>query len=202
MRAGRLPLGVDIGASRVRVAYAQRDRAGAAHLIAVAARDVEAECGRCGRRRNASRVVEELGREIGARRSQCRDRRAALGSVAQDRALSEDGVGRAPSCRGIRGGAVAGLGLKRRADAGARARRQSRRAAACRRRGPRTGALGSGWHPQTRRLSNRRRGLQPLSRCAARSRLADAVLDIGLRRSVLYGFGAHGPLAIENSWRR
>lgn len=65
VKARSLPLGVDIGRTRIRVAAAVRTASGNAELVAVASREAPEECG------PASAVLEDLRRELGTRERRC-----------------------------------------------------------------------------------------------------------------------------------
>jgi len=196
MRAAGLPLGVDLGTSRVRVAYAERDRAGATHVVAVATRDVEADCGEADGVETLASVVEELGREIGARV------RSAVISVPPWEATLR--VVRFPKMGWAERRRAATFEAERFAGWDVKNVRTLVRVHAINR-AERLHAVGAIREPalSARVAVLKRAGFRAAAADYAALSLrrafpaADAVLDIGWRRSALYGFGAHGPVALE-----
>jgi Tfp pilus assembly PilM family ATPase len=198
VRAAGLPLGVDLGASRVRVAYAERDRSGTPRVVAVASRDVEAECGEGDGAETLAAVIDELRREIGAR-----VRGAVIAMPPWEASLK---ILRFPKMGWAERRRAAAFEVERFAAWDVKNVRTLVRVHALN--GPeRLHAVGA---VRETALSER---LNVLKRAGFRAAgadytalamhrafpAADAVLDIGLRRSVLYGFGAHGPAAVEIS---
>jgi len=72
-----LPLGIDIGATRIRVAVAERRRDGTIRILGIASRE-RADCNEAERDAAAVAVLEDLSRELGLRRQ--RECVSALGS--------------------------------------------------------------------------------------------------------------------------
>jgi Tfp pilus assembly PilM family ATPase len=194
MRATPLPLGVDLGAARLRVAYAERDRAGSPHVVAVAARDVETSLDTEADIDVLAAILEELAREIGAG-----VRRAVIALAPAESAIR---YVRFPKMRWAERRRAAAFEAERFAGWDVKSVRTVVRIHAVNR-GERLHAVGA---VREAALSARlrvlkRAGLRPAGadHCAFALRrafpYADAVLDVGFRRSVLYGFGADGPLA-------
>ncbi len=67
-RTRSLPLGIDIGETRIRVARMVRAESGTKHLVAVATRDVDADCDR---QELLPLVLDELAREVGVGNRAC-----------------------------------------------------------------------------------------------------------------------------------
>jgi Tfp pilus assembly PilM family ATPase len=194
MRARPLPLGVDLGASRIRVAYAERDAAGEPHVVAVAARDVETSLETEADIDALAAIVDELARETGAN-----VRRAVIAVPPSEAAIR---VVRFPKMRWGERRRAAAFEAERFAGWDMKNVRTLVRVHAVNR-CERLLAVGAVREAAlTARLRVlKRAGLRPagVDYCAFALRRAfphaDAVLDVGFRRSVLYGFGADGPFA-------
>jgi Tfp pilus assembly PilM family ATPase len=194
VRSGPLPLGVDLGAARVRVAYAQRDRSGRARLVAVASRDVECRIEDDGDA--LATIVDELRREIGAR-----TRRAVFALPPSDAVVK---ILRFPPMSWIERRRAAAFEAERFAPWDCKRERTLVRVHAV---DPaeRLYAVGavreSALAARVRLL--KRAGLVPAGADHGAYALrrafpqADAVLDVGLHRFALYGFGPSGPAALD-----
>jgi Tfp pilus assembly PilM family ATPase len=185
---------VDLGASRVRVAYAQRDGSGEPRVVAVAARDVDASLETDGDIDTLAAIVDELARETGAP-----VRRAVVAIPASEATLR---VVRFPKMRWGERLRAAAFEAERFAGWDVKNVRTLVRVHAVNRR-ERLHAVGavreSALAARMRVL--KRAGLRPAGAdyCAyALHRAfphADAVLDIGFRRSTLYGYAPDGPVS-------
>jgi Tfp pilus assembly PilM family ATPase len=191
----RFPLGIDLGASRVRVAYAERAGNGVPHLVAVAARDVETTVDERDDSDIIATVLDELVREIGARV------KTAVIAVPPSEASIK--VVRFPKMGWAERQRAARFEAERFASWDVKNVRTLVRLHAVNR-AERLHAVGAIAEPalSARVRLLKRAGLRAagVDHCAFALRRAfphaDAVLDGGLRQSVLYGFGAHGPIAI------
>jgi type IV pilus assembly protein PilM len=196
VRGRPLPLGIDLGTSRVRVAYAERDVAGVARLVAVATRDVDARIEEPSDLETLAAVLDELVRETGAR-----VKTAAIALPASEAAIKLvrfPKMGWAERRRAARFEAerFAGWDVKNvrtlvrlhavnraerlHAVGAAREAAVSARVRALKRAGLRTAGVDHHAFALRRAFPH-----------------ADAVLDGGLHQSVLYGFGPNGPVAVQ-----
>ena len=194
MRATLLPLGIDLGSSRLRVAYAERDRAGRPHVVAVAARDVEISLDTDADIDAAAAIVNELARETGA------GVRSAVVAIPPSEATIR--VVHFPKMRWGERRRAAAFEAERFAGWDVKSVRTLVRVHSVNR-AERLHAVGAVREAAlfARLRVLKRAGLRPagVDYCAYALRRAfpqaDAVLDVGFRRSVLYGFATDGPLA-------
>jgi type IV pilus assembly protein PilM len=196
VRTRPLPLGIDLGASRVRVAYSERDTNGAAHLLAVATREVEARIEEPADVDILAAVLDELVREIGAR-----VKSAAIALPPSEASIK---VVRFPKMGWAERRRAARFEAERFAGWDVKNVRTLVRLHAVNRT-ERLHAVGAVREPA---LSARVRVLKlaglrtaGADHCAFALRRAfphaDAILDGGLQQSVLYGFGPNGPIAVQ-----
>jgi Tfp pilus assembly PilM family ATPase len=194
VRVRPLPLGVDLGTSRVRVAYAERDRGGEAHVVAVAARDAETSLETDADIDAVAAIVDQLARETGAP-----VRRAVIAVPPSEAAIR---VVRFPKMRWGERRRAAAFEAERFAGWDVKSVQTLVRIHTIDR-NERLHAVGA---VRAAALAARlrvlkRAGLRAAGAdyCAFALRRAfphaDAVLDVGYRRSMLYGFGSDGPLA-------
>jgi Tfp pilus assembly PilM family ATPase len=189
VKARRLPLGVDMGTSRIRVAYAERDGAGKVHLVAVAARDVEEGCDGD----VLAAVLEELGKEVAPG---CK--RAVIAVPPSEAAIK---VVRFPKMGWSERRRAAAFEAERFAGWDTKNVRTLVRVHAVNR-VECLHAIGAVREPAiaARVRILKRAGFRPagIDHTAYALRRAfphaDAVLDVGMHQSILYGFCAHGPI--------
>jgi Tfp pilus assembly PilM family ATPase len=194
VRRRPLPLGIDLGTARLRVAYAERDRAGAPRVVAVATRDVETSLETDADIDALAAIVDELARETGAG-----TRRAVIAVPTAEAAIR---VVRFPKMRWAERRRAAAFEAERFAGWDAKNVRTLVRVHAVNRveRLHAVGAVREAALAARLRVL-KRAGLRAagVDFCAYALRRAfpnaDAVLDVGFRRSVLYGFAADGPIA-------